>query len=368
MNKIFPEIKKNFGFGCMRFPMLNGEVDTKQLCEMVDTFLENGFNYFDTAHMYVDSKSEPALKECLTSRHKREDYILADKLTHAYFEAEEDIIPFFNEQLKICGVDYFDFYLMHTQTKDIFEKFKKCNAYQTAFELKKQGKIKYVGFSFHDKVDVLEDILKTFPEIDFVQLQFNYLDYLDPGVQGKECYELCLKYNKPVMIMEPVKGGRLVNLPDEAKQIFDSLGNNSYASYALRYCGSFDNVVMILSGMSNIEQMNDNIATMKDFTPLNEQEMDAVIKVRDILLKQSLIECTSCRYCTAGCPVNIDIPQYFALFNERKLNGASKKCDDMLNAMLGGKANECIACKQCEGECPQHLPIVEHLKMISNLF
>ncbi|MBQ7045391.1 MAG: aldo/keto reductase [Clostridia bacterium] len=368
METIFPEIKKNFGFGCMRFPMLDGEVDTKQLCEMVDTFIENGFNYFDTAHMYVDGKSEIALKECLTSRHKREDYVLADKLTHAYFEKEEDIIPFFNEQLEICGVDYFDFYLMHTQTKGIFEKFKKCNAYETAFNLKKQGKIKYVGFSFHDKADVLEDILTTYPEVDFVQLQFNYLDYLDPGVQGKECYELCLKYNKPVMIMEPVKGGRLVNLPDEAKQIFDSLGGNSYAGYALRYCGSFDKVVMILSGMSNMEQMNDNIATMKDFKPLDKQEMDAVIKVRDILLKQSLIECTSCRYCTAGCPVNIDIPKYFGLFNERKLNGASKKCNDMLAAIDGGKANECIACKQCEGECPQHLPIVEHLKMISELF
>ena len=369
MNKFFPDVKKNFGFGCMRFPMLGSEVDIQQVCDMVDAFLESGFNYFDTAHGYIDTKSETALKECLTKRYSRERYVLADKLTHPYFDCQEDIVPFFNKQLDACGVDYFDFYLMHTQTASIFEKFKRCKAYETAFELKAKGKIKYVGLSFHDKADVLDNILTTFPQVDFVQIQFNYLDYLDPSIQGKECYEVCVKHNKPVIIMEPVKGGRLVNLPNDAANILNSLNGCSAAGYALRYCASFENVAMVLSGMSNMQQMTDNISSMKDFKALSECEFDAVHKVRDILARQDLIECTSCRYCTAGCPANINIPGYFNLFNERKLNGASKKCDDMLlNLSDSGKPNECIDCKQCEQQCPQHLKITEHLKMISGLF
>ena len=214
----FDEVKKNFGFGCMRLPMIeNGKaVDIEQTKKMVDTFIEQGFNYFDTAHGYLEGKSELALKECLTSRYKREEYILTDKLTMTYFNKQEDIRPFFESQLEACGVEYFDFYLMHSQSKDTFEHFKKCRAYETALELKKEGKIHHFGISFHDKAEVLEEILREYPQIEVVQIQFNYLDYEDSAVQSRKCYEVCRRYNKPVIVMEPVKGGNLVNLPDDA--------------------------------------------------------------------------------------------------------------------------------------------------------
>lgn len=232
---------------------------------MVDTFLEQGFNYFDIEHGYLNGKSELALKECLTSRHKREEYILTDKLTMPYFNKQEDIRPFFESQLEACGVEYFDFYLMHAQSKDIFAHFKKCHAYETALELKEEGKIRHFGISFHDKAEVLEKILKEYPQIEVVQIQFNYVDYEDPAVESRKCYEVCRKYNKPAIIMEPVKGGNLVNLPEDAKKILDDLHGGSTASYAVRFAASFEGVMMVLSGMSNLEQMKDNLSYMKEF-------------------------------------------------------------------------------------------------------
>lgn len=232
---------------------------------MVDTILEQGFNYFDTAHGYLNGKSELALNECLASRHKREEYILTDKLTMPYFNKQEDIRPFFESQLEACGVEYFDFYLMHAQSKDIFAHFKKCHAYETALELKEEGKIRHFGISFHDKAEVLEEILKEYPQIEVVQIQFNYVDYEDPAVESRKCYEVCRKYNKPAIIMEPVKGGNLVNLPEDAKKILDDLHGGSTASYAVRFAASFGGVMMVLSGMSNLEQMKDNLSYMKEF-------------------------------------------------------------------------------------------------------
>ena len=232
---------------------------------MVDTFLEQGFNYFDTAHGYLNGKSELALNECLASRHKREEYILTDKLTMPYFNKQEDIRPFFESRLEACGVEYFDFYLMHAQSKDIFAHFKKCHAYETALELKEEGKICHFGISFHDKAEVLEEILKEYPQIEVVQIQFNYVDYEDPAVESRKCYEVCRKYNKPAIIMEPVKGGNLVNLPEDAKKILDDLHGGSTASYAVRFAASFGGVMMVLSGMSNLEQMKDNLSYMKEF-------------------------------------------------------------------------------------------------------
>ena len=185
------KIKKNFGFGCMRLPMKDGEVDKEQMCKMVDTFLEQGFNYFDTAHGYLDGKSETALCDCLTSRHDRSEYILTNKLTNFYFKSEEEIRPFFESQLKACGVDYFDFYLMHAQSEEIFKYFKKCHAYETALQLKEEGKIRHFGISFHDKAEALDQILTEYPQIEVVQIQFNYLDYDDPAVQSRKCFEVC---------------------------------------------------------------------------------------------------------------------------------------------------------------------------------
>ena len=221
MNTYFNEIKKNLGFGCMRFPMKDDEIDYELTSKMVDYFIQQGFNYFDTAHVYLNGKSEIALKKCLTSRYPRNQYILTNKLSTHHFNKQEEIFPLFESQLEACGVDYFDFYLMYAQSDEIYAKYKKLHAYDEARKLKEEGKIKHFGISFHDKADVLDMILTENPDIEVVQIQFNYVDYEDPAIQRKACYEVCRKHNKPVIVMEPVKGGNLVNLPKEAKVVYD---------------------------------------------------------------------------------------------------------------------------------------------------
>lgn len=364
-------IKKNFGFGYMRLPLLeNGEVDKEQTCKMVDTFLENGFNYFDTAHGYLDGKSERAIKECLSSRHDRSEFVLTNKLTMAYFKKQEDIRPFFESQLEICGVDYFDFYLMHAQSAEIFQHFKKCRAYETALELKEEGKIRHFGISFHDRAEVLEEILKEYPQIEVVQIQFNYLDYEDPAVQSRKCYEVCRKYGKKVLIMEPVKGGNLVKLPEDAKKVLDDLHGGSPASYALRFAAGFEGVLMVLSGMSTLEQMQDNISFMKDFQPLNEKEMEAVHQVADIFHKKHMIPCTACRYCVAGCPKQISIPDLFSCMNAKMVfhDWNADYYYNNVHTARNGKASECVKCGKCEKVCPQHLKIREILEDVAKEF
>ena len=223
----FEKIKKNFGFGCMRLPMVDGQVDNVEMCKMVDTFMEAGFNYFDTAHGYLEGKSEVAVRECITSRYPRESYVLTDKLSTFHFTKNEEIRPLFEKQLEICGVEYFDFYLMHAQDAELFEKYKKCRAYETALEFLAEGRIKHLGMSFHDKAAVLDQILTEYPQVEVVQLQINYADFDDPMVEGRKCLEVCRKHGKPVIVMEPVKGGGLMNLPEEAQKIFDALGGGS---------------------------------------------------------------------------------------------------------------------------------------------
>lgn len=363
-------IKKNFGFGCMRLPMKDSDVDVAEMNRMVDTFLENGFNYFDTAHGYVDGKSETALRECLTSRYPRDRYILTNKLTDFYFKKQEDIRPFFESQLKACGVDYFDFYLMHAQGAENFAFFKKCRAYETALELKSEGKFRHFGISFHDRAAVLEQILTEYPQIEVVQIQFNYADYDDPAVESRKCYEVCRKYGKPVIVMEPVKGGNLVNLPDKAKAVLDDLHGGSPASYAIRFAAGFEGIMMVLSGMSNMEQMRDNISYMKDFKPLSEQELAAIGKVQEIFKSMNLIPCTSCRYCTAGCPKHISIPDLFAVMNTKQLYH-DWNADYYYNVHTSGeksKASDCIKCGKCEQACPQHLHIRDLLETVAKEF
>lgn len=271
-NPFFPEIHGNFGFGCMRLPMTNGKIDYDQFCRMADAFIDAGFNYFDTAHGYHSGKSETAIRDCVVKRYDRSRFLLTNKLTDFYFKKESDIRPFFEKQLKLCGVDYFDFYLMHAQDNRNYELFRKCRAYEIAFELKKEGKIRHVGISFHDKADVLERILTDYPEIEVVQIQLNYVDYEDKGVDSKNVYEVCERFNKPVVVMEPIKGGSLINLPDAAKSVFDALHGGSYASYALRFAAGFPNISTVLSGMSSMEQMEDNLSFMTDYQPLNDAE------------------------------------------------------------------------------------------------
>ena len=367
--KVFEEVKKNFGFGCMRLPMNNGSVDNDEFCKMIDTFIENGFNYFDTAHGYHGGLSEKALKECLTSRYPRESYVFTNKLSSSYFKKEEDIRPFFEQQLKDCGVEYFDFYLMHAQDKNLFEKFKACRAYETSIELLKEGKIKHFGLSFHDKAEVLEQILTEYPEIEVVQIQFNYVDYDDASVQGKKVYEVCRKFNKPIIVMEPVKGGSLVNLPEDAQKIFDGLNNGSNASYAIRFAASFEGVFMVLSGMGNMNMINDNLGYMKDFKPLDESEMEAVWRVCDIFKSQQRISCTACKYCLEVCPSQIPIPSLFACMNDKKMfNNWNSAYYYSIYTRNAPKASDCIKCGACEDICPQHLPIRELLCEVAKEF
>lgn len=370
MNSYFSEIRKNFGFGFMRLPMQGEEVDIAETTKMVDFFLENGFNYFDTAHGYLSGKSEKALKACLTSRHSRDSYILTDKLTGSFFEKQEDIRPFFESQLEACGVQYFDFYLMHAQNASVYKKFKSCKAYETALELKNEGKIKHFGISFHDTAEVLDMILSENPQIEVVQIQFNYLDFDDVAVQSRKCYEVCRKYNKPVIVMEPVKGGRLASLVPEAEKALTELKGGSPASYAVRFAAGFEGVMMVLSGMSNMEQMRDNISFMKDFKPLNETEKSAVNRVVEIMRSQQLIPCTSCRYCTDGCPKHISIPDLFACMNAKKQH-KDWNSDFYYNDVYtknNGKASDCIKCGRCEEACPQHLEIRKLLEMVAEQF
>lgn len=370
MNKWFNDVNKNFGFGCMRLPMKDGEVDYVEFSKMIEAFFKAGFNYFDTAHGYIQGKSEIAIRDCLTSKYKRDAYMLTDKLTASYFENENDIRPFFNKQLELCGVDYFDFYLMHAQNADNYKKYKRCHAYEIAIELKKEGKIHHLGISFHDKAEVLEQILIEHPEVELVQIQFNYLDYENPYVQSRKCYEVCEKYNKPIVIMEPVKGGSLINLPPEAQSILNDLHGGSNASYAIRFAASFPQVMMVLSGMSDLNQMEDNLSYMKDFTPFNEIEFDAVSKVREIFLKQNLIPCTACRYCIDGCPKHISIPDLFSCLNNQKRFGGwnASYYYNNVYTINNGKASSCIKCGRCEMVCPQHLKIRELLESVAKEF
>jgi len=378
MASFFPEIRKNFGFGCMRLPEKAGVIDIDECCRMCDFFLEQGFNYFDTAHGYHAGRSETSIREFLTKRHPRESFLLTNKLTEEYFRKNEDIRPFFKMQLEACGVEYFDFYLMHAQNKQNFQKYKACRAYEEALKLKEEGLIRHFGISFHDKAEVLDQILTEYPQVEIVQIQINYVDYGDASVDARRVYEVCEKHGKPVIAMEPVKGGSLVNLPKEANDIFDSLTpagetRPSNASYAIRFAADFPNMVMVLSGMSDMHQMEDNLSYMKDFKPLSSKERDAIFKVCELFRAQNLIPCTSCRYCIDEnhCPKDILIPDMFSLVNSHKQFASWNQgyyYETVLTEGGHSKASECIGCGKCERVCPQHLEIRDLLKTVAKTF
>ena len=372
-SKFFQEIHGNFGFGCMRLPMKEGKVDYDEFCRMADAFIDAGFNYFDTAHGYIGGQSETAIGDCVSKRYDRGKFFLTNKLTEPYFRSQEDIRPFIEQQLGWCQVDYFDFYLMHAQDKNNYEKFKRCKAYETAYRFKEEDLIRHFGISFHDKAKVLDMILTEHPEVEIVQIQFNYVDYEDASVEARKVYEVCEKHGKPVVVMEPVKGGSLVHLPKEADQILRDLNGGSNASYAIRYAASFPNMAMVLSGMSNMAQMQDNISAMQDFKPLSKKEMDAMRQVCGIFKSQNLIPCTSCRYCIDEneCPKGIRIPDMFASLNAHEAFHNWNTGYYYSNVITGnghGKASDCIKCGKCEKVCPQHLPIRELLKKVAATF
>ena len=361
------KIKGNLGFGCMRLPMVDGEVDKDEFNRMIDAFMDAGFNYFDTAHGYIEGKSETAIRDCISARYDREDFVLANKISYWFFEKEEDIVPLFEKQLELCGVEYFDFYLFHCLNKEAYAKHKKCNTFEIVKKLKEQGKIKHIAMSFHDTADVLDLILTEQPYMEAVQLQFNYLDYDDPTVQSKACYDVAVKHGKKVIVMEPVKGGTLADLPKEAAEVLAELGDGSQASYALRYAATYPEVFMVLSGMGNMEMMNDNIKTFKDFIPIDKNELRVFHRVREIIRKVKQLPCTRCSYCTEVCPSCIPIPEIFAVYN--KLLGAKISHSEAKELLSPYRENitACINCGKCEKNCPQGIKIKEELEKIGKL-
>ena len=367
---------KKLGFGLMRMPTLDkndaANVDVEQVCKMVDLFIEKGFTYFDTALMYNGFASEAVVKKALVERHPRDSFTLATKLHAGFFDSLEDRDKVFNGQLEKTGAGYFDYYLIHGIEAAMLKKYEELDCFNWLLDKKAQGLVKHAGFSFHDTAELLDEILTKHPEMEFVQLQINYLDWESEWVQARACYEVALKHNKPIIIMEPVKGGTLAKVPEEAEKLFKAHDPNmSVPSWAIRFAASLDNVMLVLSGMSSIEQMEDNLSYMENFKPLTEEEKALCFKAAEIINGQIAVPCTGCSYCTEGCPVKIAIPQYFSLYNEDMREHLEEKgwtINFSNYENLGqkfGKAKDCIECGQCEGVCPQHLPIIEKLKDVS---
>jgi len=361
----------------MRLPLTDPEdftkVDMPQVERMVDTFLERGFTYFDTAYMYHEFQSEKILREALVKRHERDSFTLATKLPTMFLKAEGDQERIFAEQLEKCGVDYFDYYLLHNLNGANYRNVERFDSFAFAARLKKEGKVRHVGFSFHDNAELLDEILTAHPETEFVQLQINYMDWNNESIQSRKCYETARRHGKPVTVMEPVKGGTLARLPEEAERLFRSHRPDlSPASWAVRYAASLEGVTMALSGMSSMEQMEDNTSYMQDFEPLNDDERAVIDQAVAIINRSIAVPCTACRYCVDGCPKKIAIPEYFALYNNMKQSankGFAVQTVYYANlTQTHGRASECIACRKCEKSCPQHLPIVESLRKVSEAF
>ncbi len=360
------------GFGLMRLPETDGKIDFEKVCEMVDAYMATGMNYFDTAYVYHGGMSERIVKEALVNRYPRESFTIATKLPAWVFNSHEDIEKVFNEQLERTGAGYIDFYLLHSlEDGDNYEKHEKFDTFKWAMQKKEQGLIKHFGFSFHGGPELLESILDKHPEVEFVQIQLNYADWTNPVVQSGKLYKILLRRNIPMIIMEPVKGGTLANPAPQIDKLFkDYAPDASPASWALRFVASLDGVATILSGMSNIEQVNDNLKTFGDFKPLNEDEQEIIDKAVSIMLDMDQIQCTSCKYCCDGCPAGIRIPDVFRALNTARLYPEEMRPHFFYGNITGnsGKAKDCIGCAQCESVCPQHLPIIELLKEASKVF
>ncbi len=371
--------EKKLGFGLMRLPLTDpndsSSVDVDQVCKMVDRLLEHGFTYFDTAWMYTGFASEPTVKAALVDRHPRESFTIATKLHNGFFNSLEGRDEIFNAQLEKTGAGYFDYYLIHGIEAGSLEHYEKFDCFDWLLAKRDAGLVRHAGFSYHDSPELLDEILTKHPEMEFVQLQINYLDWESEWIQAHGCYEVARKHGKPIIVMEPVKGGTLAQVPEAAEALLRELDPGmSTASWAIRFAASLPGVEMVLSGMGNLAQLEDNISYMEDFKPLTEAERETLFRVAEVINAQEAIPCTACHYCTEGCPMKICIPEYFSLYNEDMREDLEEKgwTINFTNyehlAENFGKASECIGCGQCESVCPQHIQIISELESVAKHF
>ncbi len=356
------------GFGLMRLPETGGVIDIDKVCRMVDAYLDAGFNYFDTAYVYHGGNSEKAVKEAIIKRHPRDSFTVATKLPAWNIHSLEDRDRIFEEQMERCGVDYFDFYLLHSiEDGNNYDTYIKYDCFNWGIQKKAEGRIRHFGFSFHGTPELLVKILDEHPEVEFVQIQLNYADWDNPLVHSGKLYQILSERNIPIIVMEPCKGGKLANHDDECTEILKSVRpDKSVASWAFRFVGSLPGVTTILSGMTTQEQMEDNMNTFKDFEPLSDEEKAAIDKVVEVMFRVEQVGCTACRYCVDGCPMSISIPDIISAINTKRKFPGDMRPQFFYNGLIArdgnGKASDCIGCGQCEGVCPQHLPIIEILK------
>jgi len=369
------EDERLFGFGLMRLPLKDENnqksIDQDLLNEMVDYYIQQGFNYFDTSYAYHEEKSEEAFRKAVVERYPRESYHIADKIPTWLLQKEEDNEKFFNIMLERNGVDYLDYLLIHNINENWKKLAEKTKSFEFLQKMKKEGKVRFVGFSFHDTPELLEKVLeKHHEDVDFVQLELNYLDWEDPQLQAKKCHEIAQNYNLPIIVMEPLKGGGLVNLSSEVTEELEKINPNaSQASWALRFAASQDNVFMVLSGMNSMEQLKDNCNTFKNFKKLSQEEETALTKTVDKIRKNMAVPCSYCNYCVEHCPEEIPIPTYFNLLNNRKQT--SGEMTDFYYTIKSGEstpASECIECGECIDYCTQKINIPEMLKLVVETF
>ena len=371
MNSCMKNEAMKLGFGLMRLPKLeDGSIDIPQVKEMADHFIAGGGTYFDTAYVYDNGMSEEAFRKAVAERYPRESYTLATKL-NAWLQChnEESAKRQFYTSLERTGAGYFDYYLLHALQRNNYKKYDDYHIWDFVKEQKEKGLIRHYGFSFHADPNLLEELLNDHPDVEFVQLQINYADWENPGVASRRNLEICRAHSKPVVVMEPVKGGILADPIPTVKSVFDQSGSGmSYASYAVRFAAGLDNVFMVLSGMSSLEQMDDNMSFMKEFKPLSPEEEEMILLARKALDESKEIPCTSCHYCTEGCPMNIPIPEIFTVLNRRAGSPEFRTVREYtIVTQDKGKAGDCIECGQCEGACPQRLPVISLLENAKKL-
>ena len=371
--------RTNLGFGTLRLPLFDkhdvASIDYEMLSRLVDLFLEAGYVRFDTAYPYHDFHAETAVRRCLTSRYDRSRFELSTKMPMHLFNSRDDLERIFAEQLENCGVEYFDRYLLHNINASNISKAEEFDAFGFLKAKKDAGQIGEIGFSFHDSPDVLDEILTKHP-VDFVLLQINYIDWEDLGIQSKRCYETARRHGVKILVMEPLKGGNLARIPKEAEDLMRAYNPEaSPASWGLRFAAGLEGIETVFSGMNTVGQVEENTTLFADLKPLNPEELAILDRVVEIIRENTAVPCTACRYCEEGCPCNIPVADYMALYNSAKSDSPTSSSASssqyfyyLALTRLRGKASDCTQCGQCADACPQHLPIPELMKDVTEIF